>query len=51
VGVKGVGTELGIYGDKGVNDEEGFIFGREKDIISRGSGVKLRASSRGNITD
>jgi hypothetical protein len=49
--VKGVGIELGIYGDKGVNDEGGFIFGRGKDIISRGSGVKRRASSRGNITE
>jgi predicted amino acid racemase len=49
--VKGIGTELEIYGDKGVSDEQGLIFGRGKDTVSRGSGVELRASSRGNVTD
>jgi hypothetical protein len=29
LGVKGIGIELEIYGDKGVNDEKGYLQERE----------------------
>jgi hypothetical protein len=47
LGVKGIGIELEIYGDKGVNDEKGYL--RDgKDIISRG---KLHVFSCGKNTN
>jgi hypothetical protein len=40
LGVKGIGIELEIYGDKGVNDEKGYLQEREGYYFPRERGAE-----------